>query len=174
MSVLRIDSISKPTPEQWERIENKCDYATFYQTHIWHKVLCSNPNPHFNNLVPEDASQLLRFSDGIEMLLPMVKYKKFKGIIHLYSMSPDDRPASFLSEHEITAAHEQVLFQYLTRYNLLWRQSPFRPVSLYPGFEREDENNHNMIIDMRGGTESLKKSLIKNFSGRRAKRPTVV
>ena len=155
MSGLRIVNIAKPTPEQWERFENNCDYATFYQTHVWNKVLCSNPNPYSDNQIPEDASQLIRFSDGVEMLLPLVKYKKLKGIFYRHSFSPDNKYGSFLSDRDITAEYEQVLFQYLSCYNLSWRQSPFRPVSLYPGFAREDDNT--WVIDMRGGIEAVRK-----------------
>ncbi|WJW66070.1 GNAT family N-acetyltransferase [Candidatus Chlorohelix allophototropha] len=163
MNSLRIATISKPTPEQWESIENNCDYATFYQTHMWHNVLCSNPNPYCDNQIPEDVSQLIRFSDGVEMLLPLVRYKKLKGIFHLYSMSPDNKYGNFLSKDEITAEHEQVLVQHLRHYNLSWRQNPFKPLSFYSGFDCEEDNI--WVLDMRGGVEELRKKWETSHKG---------
>jgi hypothetical protein len=155
MNGLRIVSVTKPTSEQWERIENNCDYATFYQTRVWHSVLCSNPNPYCDNQIPEDASQLIRFSDGVELILPLAKYKKLKGIFNLYSITPDNKLGSFISEHGVTPEHEQVLFQYLSRYNLSWHQNPFHLITKYHDFDHENETT--MVIDMREGVEALRK-----------------
>jgi hypothetical protein len=155
MGDLRITGVTKPTSKQWEQLENNCEYATFYQTRVWNEILCSNPNPHYNNRIPQDASQLICFSDGAELLLPLVRYNKFKGIFKLYSVPADFTYGGFLSESNITPEHERILFNYLNKYNLRWRQNPSRPVTIHPGFHRTED--FIMILDMRGGMEAIRK-----------------
>jgi len=161
VSNLKIFSIQKPTAAQYERLEKNCSYATFTHTRLWTQIFCTHPNPHFNNRIPSDASLFFNFSDGVEMLFPMVQYAEVKGLFKLHSAAADQKNGGYLSESDVSEEHEELLLKYLSRYDIWWRQNPFKPVAnISNGFTRQED--FNIVLDIRDGLTALRENLKKN------------
>jgi CelD/BcsL family acetyltransferase involved in cellulose biosynthesis len=125
---LSIQHESEASTEEWQRVWNACEHATFFQAPEWAQVW----EEHTNGTVRPEP-KLLRFSDGQEAILPLCFQPKLRGLLNRYVSSPEATYGGWISAAPLTTAHAVLLTRWLLQAggkNLVWRLNPYDPMAL--------------------------------------------
>ena len=138
---------SRPSDEQWDAIWSACDYATYFHSREWAEIWSA----HTRGSVVPDA-RLIRFSDGMQALLPLSLRKRHGGMIIDHFSCPGGTYGGWIAEDALRAEHAALLCDLLlTRAgNLRWRLNPYNPLEqLPPHVARSEEDTH--VLDLAPG-----------------------
>lgn len=125
---LTIQHESEASTEEWQRVWNACEHATFFQAPEWAEVW----EEHTNGMVRPEP-KLFRFSDGREAILPLCFQPKLRGLLNRYVSSPEATYGGWISSAPLTTAHAVLLTRWMLRAggkNLVWRLNPYDPMAL--------------------------------------------
>lgn len=119
---------SEPTLEEWRRVWNACDYATYFHSPEWADVWAKHTHGRVR-----PAPKLLRFSDGRSAIVPLCFETKFRGLLDRYVSSPEATYGGWISADALTTTHAVLLTRWMLSAqgkNLVWRFNPYDPLAL--------------------------------------------
>ena len=105
-----METVSHPSVELWEEIIKNCEYATFFHSPIWTKVL-EKTYPYYSN-----ATVLFAFNTGNRAILPLVA-EHSKGIIPKKVKHKSMALGVYggvLAERRLTPEEKGSIFEHLT------------------------------------------------------------
>ena len=105
--------IENPSFELWENIVNNCEYATFFHTPMWAKIL-EKTYPHF-----KIATKVFIFDNGTQVVLPLMKSKVMKGILHYYYSMPFTLYGGIVADKKISQDKINEIFGSLLKHRLI-------------------------------------------------------
>lgn len=123
---LTIEHERGATRDEWRAIWEGSDSSTYFQSPEWAEIWERHSG---GRLRP--AAKLLRFSDGVEALLPLVWEVKAAGLLNRFVSSPEGTYGGWLCKDRLTLSHAVLLTQWLLSVdgsNLVWRLNPFDPL----------------------------------------------
>jgi hypothetical protein len=165
-SALRITSCRAASIEEWESVCRECDYTTFFHTPWWTSVFCNAKNDRM-----EKAAQVIAFSDGLSVLVPLTR-KRFPGkLLSVYWSSPANTYGGWLSSHPLSIEHGRLLINHLLSFrNIVWRENPYDPHITTLEIPRSEED-FTQAIDLKNGLDAV--NARSDYSHRRAVRKAV-
>lgn len=132
-----ITSVNKASNNEWDEMWLRSEYSTYYHSREWAEIWQS-----YTNGVIRPLTQKISFSDGKNVIVPIMRQNYYGGIIKRYGLvgPPSEAKAQYgnwLSDNPLTAEHIVLLVNYLiTKYkNLVWMLNPF------------DENSKRLAVD---------------------------
>jgi CelD/BcsL family acetyltransferase involved in cellulose biosynthesis len=126
--VLGIQDQSTATIEEWQRVWEACDHATYFQSPEWAQVWES----YSEGRVRPRAKRFV-FSDGRVAILPLCFERKLGGLLNRYVASPEATYGGWISAEPLNTAHAVLLTKWLLASegtNLVWRLNPYDPLAL--------------------------------------------
>lgn len=144
---VRIVDVRVAASAEWDSIYSACDYATFFHSRQWADAWFRTSNGDI-----EPVPQLLTFSDGATVLLPLCRRRLRRHLpIAQYISSPANTYGGWLSTFELTAEHRDRLIEYMRRRapNLALRVNPYDPLAANVRFGNvtEDETRALSLED---------------------------
>jgi hypothetical protein len=112
------------TASEWDAVFAACEHATFFHSRDWAEVW-----QRYTRGQLEPAAWSLSFSDGSTAILPACRTRLRRGLTSRYISSPADTYGGWLSTHELTGEHRELLVAHMRRQmpNLSLRVNPFDP-----------------------------------------------
>ena len=104
--------IENPNIELWEDIVDNCEYATFFHTPTWAKIL-EETYPHYRI-----ATKLFIFNDGTRVILPLMKSRWHKRVSHSYTSMPFGLYGGIASDSEVDDQKNEEIFRYISKLNV--------------------------------------------------------
>ncbi|MCF6236222.1 MAG: GNAT family N-acetyltransferase [Gammaproteobacteria bacterium] len=157
---LRIVEERLPSAEEWGRVWEECDYATYYHSREWAEVWQKYTQ---GKLRPE--AKLITFSDGKSALLTFSSQQVLKGLVKQYMLSPAGTFGGWLSASELLESHASILHGYIAANykNLTWRLNP------YNSFEhnlntKNIKSDETHVLDLKCGFETIYKGWTKGHA----------
>lgn len=156
---IKIEIVRPATEQEWDYSWNKCSYATYYQSREWAQIWQSYTNGKIRPF-PERVS----FSDGKNVVVPMMREKVYGGLMNRYSLvGPPfivEKYGNWLTNDTLTNKHIVVLSNYLTgKYkNLRWRLNPYDENSRWVSVNSKYILRKPLItfsIDLSGGEDHV-------------------
>jgi hypothetical protein len=128
MSVL-IVSEERASDGQWDAVWSECDYATYFHSREWAQIWSG----HTRGSVVPDA-RMIRFSDGMQALLPLSMGKRRGGMINDHFSSPGGTYGGWIATDALDVQHAVLLNDFLLTKvgNLRWRLNPYNPLESLP------------------------------------------
>ncbi|HDN01440.1 MAG TPA: GNAT family N-acetyltransferase [Candidatus Bathyarchaeota archaeon] len=102
--------IDNPNTEVWQEIVDRCEYATFFHTPAWARILVET-YPRYRI-----ATKLFLFDDGTRIILPLIELKACKGILRSYISMPFGVYGGIISDDKINAQKIKRVFEYVSQY----------------------------------------------------------
>lgn len=142
--------INEVSFDEWQQIADKCEYATFFHTPIWSKILVQT--------YPEMgiATKEFVFDDGTKVILPLISMRASKGLLrNYYSMFPGVY-GGVIAEREIMQEKINRIFEYLAGIrvaNLSIMRNPLFSYDLPRKFE--ERGDFTQILKLDGNQEKL-------------------
>jgi hypothetical protein len=135
--------------EEWERICRACPYATFFHTPAFADIFIRTSG---GRMTP--ATQLLHFSDGADVVVPLVK-KSFLGKLLSVTFSmPGTTFGGWVAADQLTEVHAAELVAFIRGIrNLEWRENPYDP-HLSTMALPQSRDDFTQAIDLRQGFEA--------------------
>lgn len=162
-SALRITSCRAASIGEWESASRECDHATFFHTPWWASVFCNAKNGRM-----EKAAQVITFSDGLSVLVPLTRKRLPGKLLSIYWSSPANTYGGWLSSHPLTMEHKRLLINHLLSFhNIVWRENPYEPhmnTLDIPG----SVEDFTQAFDLKDGVDAVKGR--SDYSHRRAVR----
>lgn len=157
---LRVTEERLATPEEWDRVWVKCDYATYFQSRewadVWQKYTQGDMRP--------DA-KMITFSDGKRALLPFSSRRIVKGLLKQYISSPAGTFGGWISDDDLSSIHDGVLYEYIIKHFkiLVWRINPYCSLKVSPYIQgvKKDETH---TLNLEYGFDHIYKGWTKGHS----------
>jgi CelD/BcsL family acetyltransferase involved in cellulose biosynthesis len=153
--VVRTNVSTDVTIEEWQRVADACDYATFFHTPLWHRAVES---------LYDDArvdARMVRFDDGRSAVLPVLVRSIYRGLIHRYESSPAGCYGGWISGDDLGAEHIAALSRTITGYNgdLAWRLNPFDPAyAELSALATDEDTTEVLVLDRFADEEALRRN----------------
>ena len=96
---------------EWKVIADKCEYATFFHTPTWAKILEATYSSY------KIGTKLFVFEDGRRVILPLMKIRNCKGILNKYCSMPFTLYGSVVCDNSIDPKRIHKLFNYVADKN---------------------------------------------------------
>ncbi len=120
---LSIQSIKKPSTQEWDTIWQECDYATYYHSRHWAELWQAYA-PEKHKPVPE----LVLFSDGARALIPLTRTLHTRGLHQIHESGPYNTYGGWISLDALTENHHALLRDHMLAIpNLVWMTNPYAP-----------------------------------------------
>ncbi len=147
-----MEVIENPSVELWEDVSNKCDYATFFHTPTWARILEST-YPDY-----EIATKGFIFDDGVRVILPLMQLKRFKKMARSYFSMPFNLYGGIISDGKDSDDKRAIeVFEYMLKGNMPKSISiagnPFYCYDLPDKYE--SRNYFTQIINLDYGYEAI-------------------
>jgi hypothetical protein len=123
--MLKIVNVRDATSEEWDDMWRSCQSATYYHSREWAEIWQSYTN---GAIIPVPVT--LTFSDDIQVVLPVMKRKYYKGLITRYALTGPpfiSKYGNWLSKDKLHLSHISLISQFIVeKYkNLTWQLNPF-------------------------------------------------
>ena len=146
----RIRKVEPVSREKWLSYCCKSQGVTFFHTPMWAELFI-----RYNPRVFRNSTRRLIFSDGNEVLLPLVKKRLLFGLHSVVSSMPSSTFGGYLSAVPLDDPHEQLAMKHLNGYsNLIFRENPYAPVQTVfsdePGYD-----DPTMVVDLKDGHDAV-------------------
>lgn len=160
---LRVVDLRPATPEEWDHIWKRCDYATYFHSRewaeIWQKYTQGKMKPNAKFIV---------FSDGKSALLPFSTRWIIKGLAKQTISSPAGTYGGWLSLDNLSEIHSRLLHEYITTHykNLIWRLNPYNSseTSLNINDVKHVRNDETHALNLEFGFKSIYKGWSKGHA----------
>jgi hypothetical protein len=128
----------------------ECSHATFFHTHHWADIFC---RASCGRMTP--APLLVRFSDGAEALVPLVRRNLFGTLAVLHWSMPAYTYGGWISAAPLTEAHGRAIVARLHSVrDLVWRENPYDPLA--GGLDlSHDLEDFTHTVDLRDGIAAV-------------------
>ena len=93
---------------KWQEIADICEYATFFHTPTWAKIL-EESYPYY-----KIATKLFMFEDGTQVIIPLIESRHFKSFIHKYYSMPFTLYGGIVSDNRIDQKKVNEIFTFLS------------------------------------------------------------
>jgi len=145
--------------DEWQKITDKCEYATFFHTPVWSKI--------FVETYPKMRIATIKFvfGDGSVVVLPLVKIKKRMGLFNSYLSNAAGTYGGWISEKDLSERQINEIIKWINKNlkNLTWRINPFdeklRDVNI-PNTQKD----FTQYLDLKQGFNSIHKLWTKGHS----------
>jgi hypothetical protein len=132
--------------DEWERICRACPYATYFHTPDFVDIFIRTDA---SRMTP--ATQLLKFSDGVEVIVPLVSRNFFGKLLSISFSMPGTTFGGWVAADVLTAAHTAELIVFLCGIrNLEWRENPYDPTLGVVALP-QSRDDFTQAIDVRQG-----------------------
>lgn len=159
-TTISIKTICPAQPDEWDSIWKGCLYSTYFHSREWAEIWNAYTKGKMR-LLPK----VVEFSDGKRALVPCLSQKYCKGLVTNYILSPAGTFGGWISTDALTAAHAELLANYLTKEfnNLCWRLNPYDQLAHKIGIKptRDDETH---ALDLIGGFDLVYKGWKRNHT----------
>lgn len=155
--------------EEWQRIVDGCEYATFFHAPDWYKA--------FSLTYPQWTieSRYIRFSDGVEVILPLMATGTARDLLKSYVSSPAWTYGGWVTANSLQRVHGNLLLKQIQKLSsLVWRENPYDPsLSGYDIPNAEEDFTH--VLDLRKGYSEILRLWTRGHSSasRKARREGV-
>jgi hypothetical protein len=143
-----------PTRNEWERVWEACEHATFFQSPTWARIWEAASDGRVR-----PCPERLTFADGCQAILPLCHERRALGLLSRRVASPHGTFGGWLSEHALELQHARVLLDRLLDpgASLVWRMNPYDTLALAAGAERELACKADVThaLDLTPGPEAL-------------------
>ena len=105
---------------EWQKVADKCEYATFFHTPIWSRVFVKTyPKMRI-------ATKKFVFDDGAEIILPLIKIKKI-GLFNSYISNAAGTYGGWISEKDLSKKQINEIIKWMNKHLIFftWRINPF-------------------------------------------------
>jgi hypothetical protein len=134
------------TDEAWERMANDCGHATYFHTRHWAAIFHTATR---GRMVPSPL--VMRFSDDVEVLIPLVRRKFFGSLLTLHWSMPSYTYGGWISVSPMSPAHGQAVVSRLHSFrDCVWRENPYDPLAGELDLHH-DLDDFTQAIDLRDG-----------------------
>jgi len=117
------------TDEQWLEFCRQAPDATFFHTPLWAGLFTRRYPKRFRS-----GPLLLTFTDGAEVLLPVVMKRLAGGLFSVVNSMPGGTFGGPLSRTKLTAEQQMSVFAFLRRYpDMILRENPYQPFDAITG-----------------------------------------
>jgi hypothetical protein len=160
-----------PTRDEWERVWEACEYATFFQSPTWALIWQAATDGRVRA-----CPERLTFADGRQAILPLCHERRAMGLLSRRVASPHGTFGGWLSEHALELDHARVLLDRLLDpgASLVWRMNPYDALALAAGAERQLACKADVThaLDLTPGPEALLQRFRNGYKNdiRRARR----
>lgn len=157
---LKVADARLATADEWDHIWENCIFATYYHSRewaeMWHKYSQGRMRP--------DA-EIITFSDGKSVLLPLSSRRILRGLFKQYISSPAGTFGGWLSINELSESHGRLLYEYIMSHygNLTWRLNPYNPLEAglnIKGVEKDE----TQALNLECGFEAIYKGWTKGHA----------
>jgi len=111
--------------DEWQRVADACDYATFFHTPHWYDA--------FRRIDPDArvATRAIRFEDGKSAVLPLLQHRRYGGLVRMYETAPAGCYGGWISGDDLGKEHVEALGDLITGRlgDVYWRINPFDPAA---------------------------------------------
>lgn len=116
--------ISPATNDQWDRVWESCEYATYFHSRQWADLWREYTR---GEMTPEP--QLVEFPSGKQAILPATYKSRIRGLVRECHLSPGSSYGGWLASEQLDEAEAKQLADHITstQSNLIWRLNPYDP-----------------------------------------------
>jgi Acetyltransferase (GNAT) domain len=128
---LIIDSVSPASDSEWQQTWEACESATYFHSPEWARIWSE-----YSGGRVRPTPQLVKFSDGARVVLPLSHETKLAGLLNRVVCSPQGTYGGWLNASPLTMSHALLLVDWLTRQqrsSLVWRLNPYDPLCFKAG-----------------------------------------
>jgi hypothetical protein len=163
--------VDVPTRDEWERVWEACEYATFFHSPTWAQIWEIATDGQIRA-----QPERLTFSDGRQAILPLCRERRGLGLLDRRVASPHGTFGGWISEHDLGLSHARGLLDRLLDpvTSLVWRMNPYDSLALAAGVEHglscKADVTHS--LDLAPGPEALLRGFRNGYKNdiRRARR----
>ena len=102
-----MEIIENPEVNLWQEIADKCDYATFFHTPAWAKILEST-YPDY-----QIATKGFILGDGVRVILPLMELKKFRKMARAYFSMLSNIYGGIVADGEVDDKRISKIYEHL-------------------------------------------------------------
>jgi hypothetical protein len=140
------------SPEEWQDVADRCEYATFFHTPLWFKV--------FEKTYPGAAIATKKFSfdNGKIIFFPLIEQKTIRGL-KKYMSAPAGCYGGWICADHLLPDEILEMTGYIFEYakNLIWRANPLeRSGDLLDRYKAKDDTTEILFLHNFKDEEALK------------------
>lgn len=143
-------NIRLATPQEWDDIWCRCEYATHYQSREWAEIWKT-----YTKGRTQPTPKLISFSDGKKALLPLAHQRRWKGIFSRYISN-----GGWISIDVLDVNHASLIADFLTREtgNLCWLLNPHNKLECDTNIKITRDNKKH-VLNLGNGFDAVYKNL---------------
>ena len=154
---ISITNVRSATAGEWDITWSECDHSTYFHSREWAEIWTFYSK---GKICP--APILITFSDGKKALLPLSLQKNLAGFRKKYLSSPAGTFGGWISTHELSVEHADLLTHYLTQKidDITWRLNPYDHLALKAHI-RPSKFDETHALHLAGGFDTIYKGWTK-------------
>lgn len=145
--------------DEWQKVVDKCKYATFFHTPVWSRIFVET----YTKM--KIATRKFVFDDGSIVILPLVKAKTRMGLLSSYFSNAAGTYGGWISKKDLSEKQIEEMIKWIDKNlkNLTWRINPFDEKLQNINISNTQED-FTQYLDLKQGFDSIYKSWTKGHS----------
>lgn len=138
-----IEEVRRASRDEWDRQWRACAHATYFHSRDWAETWAA-----YRPRQLEPDARLIRFEDGVEVVLPLTRQRLLRGMASRWWCSPMGTYGGWLCPSPIDESHSDALCDYVhERLGCVsWRLNPYDPCSSRIAAAEECEPDETLVL----------------------------